>query len=150
MSKLTKDEKYEANVRNGLYMWHFNSSINTVKSIQDAKEGKINVPRYEEKRLRPCPKPPMKSFVIKAVLAELEKKELWRVDLIEQIESGQLEVSQEEFQFLQRTFQLNITHTHSPDINWLLNVLSTLNPITNTSTAATIFQMKNLDPQHVK
>ena len=70
----------------------------------------------------------MKSFVIKAVLAELEKKELWRVDLIEQIESGQLEVSQEEFQFLQRTFQLNITHTHSPDIDWLLNVLSTLNP----------------------
>jgi hypothetical protein len=128
MSKLTKDEKYEANVRNGLYMWHFNSSINTVKSIQDAKEGKMYVPRYEEVRLRPCPKPPMKSFVIKAVLAELEKKELWRVDLIEQIESGQLEVSQEEFQFLQRTFQLNITHTHSPDIDWLLNVLSTLNP----------------------
>jgi hypothetical protein len=58
------------------------------------------VPRYEEVRLRPCPKPPMKSFVIKAVLAELEKKELWRMDLLEQIESGQLEVSQEELQFL--------------------------------------------------
>jgi hypothetical protein len=42
----------------------------------------------------------MKSFVIKAVLAELEKKELWRMDLLEQIESGQLEVSQEELQFL--------------------------------------------------
>jgi hypothetical protein len=38
--------------------------------------------------------------VIKAVLAELEKKELWRMDLLEQIESGQLEVSQEELQFL--------------------------------------------------
>jgi hypothetical protein len=100
MSKLTKDEKYEANVRNGLYMWHFNSSINTDKNIQDAKEGKMYVPRYEEVRLRPCPKPPMKSFVIKAVLAELEKKELWRMDLLEQIESGQLEVSQEELQFL--------------------------------------------------
>jgi hypothetical protein len=34
------------------------------------------------------------------VLAELEKKELWRMDLLEQIESGQLEVSQEELQFL--------------------------------------------------
>ena len=100
MSKLTKDEKYEANVRNGLYMWHFNSSINTVKSIQDAKEGKMYVPRYEEVRLRPCPKPPMKSFVIKAVLAELEKKELWKMNLLEQIESGQLEVLQEELQFL--------------------------------------------------
>jgi hypothetical protein len=100
MSKLTKDEKYEANVRNGLYMWHFNSSINTVKSIQDAKEGKMYVPRYEEVRLRPCPKPPMKSFVIKAVLAELEEKELRRINLLEQIESGKLEVSQKELQFL--------------------------------------------------
>ena len=52
MSKLTKDEKYEANVRNSLYMWHFNSSINTVKNIQDVKEGKMYVPRYEEVRLR--------------------------------------------------------------------------------------------------
>ena len=100
MSKLTKDEKYEANVRNGLYMWHFSSSINTVKNIQDTKEGKMYVPRYVEVRLRPCLKPPMKSFVIKAVLAELEKKELWRMDLLEKIESGQLEVSKEELQFL--------------------------------------------------
>ena len=82
MSKLTKDEKYEANVRNGFYMWHFNSSINTVKNIQEVKEGRMNVPRYEEVRLRPCPKPPLKSFVIKEVLGELERKERWRADLL--------------------------------------------------------------------
>jgi hypothetical protein len=50
--------------------------------------------------------------VIKAVLDELEKKELWRVDLLEQVENGTLEVSQEEFLFLQRVYRLNITHTH--------------------------------------
>ena len=72
MQKLTKEERFEANVRNGFYMRHFNSSINTVKNIQ---EGKLYVPRYEEVRLRPCPKPPLKSFVIKAVQEELEKKE---------------------------------------------------------------------------
>ena len=128
MSKLTKDEKYEANVRNGFNMWHFNSSINTVKNIQEAKEGRLYVPRYEEVRLRPCPKPPLKSFVIKAVLDELEKKEQWRVDLLEQVENGTVEVSRGESQFLQRVYQLNITHTHSPDIEWLLDALSTLNP----------------------
>ena len=82
MSKLTKDEKYEANVRNGFYMWHFNSSINTVKNIQKVKEDRMYVPRYEEVRLRPCPKPPLKSFVIKEVLGELERKERWRADLL--------------------------------------------------------------------
>ena len=44
------------------------------------------------------------------------------------MDNGTLEVSQEEAQFLQRVYRLNITHTHQPDIEWLLNVLSTLNP----------------------
>ena len=75
MSRLSKEEKYEANVRNGLYMWDYTSSINTVKSIQEVKEGYMYVPKYDEVRLKPCPKPPLKSFVIKEVLIELEKKE---------------------------------------------------------------------------
>ena len=128
MQKLTKEERFEANVRNGFYMWHFNSSINTVKNIQEAKEGKLYVPRYEEVRLRPCPKPPLKSFVIKAVQEELEKKEQWRLELLEQVDNGTLETTEEEMQFLQRVYQLNITHTHQPNIEWLLDVLSTLNP----------------------
>jgi hypothetical protein len=90
MSKLSKEDKYEANVRNGLYMWKYNCSINTVKSIQEVKEGKMYVPRYEEVKLRPCPKPPLKCFVIKEVLKELKKKEKWRIDLLSQIELNQI------------------------------------------------------------
>ena len=75
MSRLSKEEKYEANVRNGLYMWHYNSSINTVKSIQEVKEGYMYLPKLDEVRLKPCPKPSLKSFVIKEVLIELEKRE---------------------------------------------------------------------------
>ena len=56
-------------------MWHYNSSINSVKSIQEVKEGYMYVPKYDEVRLKPCPKPPLKSFVIKEVLIELEKRE---------------------------------------------------------------------------
>ena len=82
MAKLSKEEKYEANVRNGLYMWQYNSSINTVKSIQEVKEGKMYVPKYEEVKLRPCPNPSLKSFVINEVLIELDKKEKWRIELL--------------------------------------------------------------------
>ncbi len=32
--------------------------------IKLAEEGKIFVPKFEEVRLGPCPKPPLKSFVI--------------------------------------------------------------------------------------
>ena len=90
MSKLSKEDKYEANVRNGLYMWKYNCSINTVKSIQEVKEGKMYVPRYEEVKLRPCPKPPLKCFVISEVLKELEKKEKWRINLLSEIEMNQI------------------------------------------------------------
>ena len=41
----------------------------------DVKDLKIYVPKYEEVKLRPCPKPPLKCFVINEVLIELEKKE---------------------------------------------------------------------------
>ena len=90
MAKLSKEEKYEANVRNGLYMWKYNCSINTVKSIQEVKEGKMYVPRYEEVKLRPCPKPTLKCFVIIEVLKELEKKEKWRINLLNEIEMNQI------------------------------------------------------------
>ncbi|MFN7881363.1 MAG: hypothetical protein ACK5NI_02770 [bacterium] len=44
------------------------------------------------------------------------------------MDNGTLETTEEEMQFLQRVYQLNITHTHQPNIEWLLDVLSTLNP----------------------
>ncbi len=71
-------------------MWQYSFSINTVNNIQEVKEGKIYIPRYEEVKLRPCPKPPLKSFVINEVLIELEKKEKWRTQLLNKIELNQI------------------------------------------------------------
>ena len=48
-------------------MWAYNASINTVNNIHRVKEGEIWVPMYDEIRLKPCPKPPLKSFVQRAV-----------------------------------------------------------------------------------
>ena len=74
MAKLSKEEKYEANVRNGLYMWQYSCSINTVNNIQEVKEGKMYVPRYEEVKLRPCPKPPLKVLLSMKSLLNLRKR----------------------------------------------------------------------------
>jgi hypothetical protein len=46
------------------------------------KDHKIWVPMYDEVRLRPCPKPPLKNFVLKEVEAALKEKEEWRLQTI--------------------------------------------------------------------
>ena len=128
MSKITKQDKYEINQRNGFYMWAYNSSINTVQNIQMVKDHKIWVPMYDEVRLRPCPKPPLKNFVLKEVEAALKEKEEWRLQTILDLEQGIIENSDEIQKVIKRPFELNLTSNHQPDIEWLLAVLSTLKP----------------------
>ena len=104
--KLSKELKYEANVRNGLYMWHYKCSMNTVQNINLVKQGKIFVPRFEEVKLRPCPKPPLKKFVILEVLKELEiKKQESRVNFNQFANPNQ-----------ECSFHLPITEKQSPDM----------------------------------
>jgi hypothetical protein len=76
-------------------MWAYNSSINTVQNIQLVKDGKIWVPMYDEVRLKPCPKPPLKNFVLKAVEEALQEKEEWRLQMISDLEQGLIESNEE-------------------------------------------------------
>ena len=128
LQKITKQDKYEINQRNGFYMWAYNSSINTVQNIQLVKDHKIWVPMYDEVRLKPCPKPPLKNFVVKAVEAALQEKEEWRLQTISDLELGNIESNDEVQKAIKRPFELNMTGNHQPDIDWLLVVLSTLKP----------------------
>jgi hypothetical protein len=41
---------------------------------------------YEDVRLRPCPKPPLKNFVLKAVENALEEKEEWRLHTMSELD----------------------------------------------------------------
>jgi hypothetical protein len=104
MSKITKQDKYEINQRNGFFMWAYNSSINTVQNIQMVKDHKIWVPMYDEVRLRPCPKPPLKNFVLKEVEAALKEKEEWRLQTILDLEQGIIENSDEIQKVIKRPF----------------------------------------------
>ena len=76
-------------------MWAYNSSINTVQHIQQVKEGKMWVPMYEDVRLRPCPKPPLKNFVLKAVENALQEKEEWRLQTMSELDQGNIDVNEE-------------------------------------------------------
>ena len=128
MQKITKQDKYEINQRNGFYMWGYNSSINTVQNIQLVKDGKIWVPMYDEVRLKPCPKPPLKNFMLKAVEQALQEKEEWRVQTVSDLEQGLIESNEDLQRAIRRPFELSMTGNHQPDIEWLLVVLSTLKP----------------------
>ena len=44
------------------------------------------VPMYEDVRLRPCPKPPLKNFVLKAVENALQEKEEWRLNTMSELD----------------------------------------------------------------
>ena len=88
--KISKEKLYEANVRNGFYMWDYKSSMNTVQNIISVKDGKIFVPKFEDVRLGPCPKPPLKSFVISEVLNELSETFKRRTEMLEQVRKGEI------------------------------------------------------------
>ena len=86
------------------------------------------VPMYDEVRLRPCPKPPLKNFVLKAVENALLEKEEWRLQTISDLEQGNIVPNDELLKAIKRPFELNMTSSHQPDIEWLIVVLSTLQP----------------------
>jgi len=86
------------------------------------------VPMYDEVRLTPCPKPPLKNFVLKAVENALLEKEEWRLQTISDLEQGNIEPNDELLKAIKRPFELNMTSSHQPDIEWLIIVLSTLQP----------------------
>jgi len=67
---------------------------------------------YDEVRLKPCPKPPLKNFVVKAVEAALQEKEEWRLQTISDLELGNIESNDEVQKAIKRPFELNMTGNH--------------------------------------
>ena len=98
----TKAQLYECMQRNGFFMPSISSTLVTVKYMISVKEGEVWCPRYEYVKLRPCPRPPLKSLMIEELHKELE-----------------------EFKEKRNT---GIWDKHEPDVEWLLVSLATLNP----------------------
>jgi len=88
--------------RNGFYLASPNSTLITVQYMLDIKDGVTWCPLYEDVRIRPCPRKPLKQLIIQEVKNELKKKD------------GNLSNW--------------IDEKHQPDVEWLLVILATLNP----------------------
>ena len=98
----SKAYMYECMMRNHWYMPSFSSTLVTVQYMLDIKDSKIWCPRYDYLKIRPCPRRPLKQYILEEVHLELDK-----------------------FNEKRKT---GIDEKHQPDIEWLLVVLATLNP----------------------
>jgi hypothetical protein len=97
----TKAQLYECMQRNGWYMPSESSTMVTVKYMIAIKEGEVWCPRYEYLKLRPCPRPPLKSLIIEELHKELDS-----------------------FKEKRNT---GIWEKHEPDVEWLLISLASIN-----------------------
>ena len=68
----SKSHLYECIQRNGWYLPSLTSTLVTVKYMISIKDGEIWCPRYEYLKMRPCPRPPLKSLLIEELLKELK------------------------------------------------------------------------------
>lgn len=136
-AKMTKQDYYESMLRNRYYLWAFSSNVCTMDNLDDVKQGRLYVPMYDEVHLEPCPRPPLKQFVLHEIKAELAIKERQRLRELQQnqthshdaqqLNQNQVpEGSQEEF-LKRRMYRMNLALHHQPDLAWCLAVLSTLN-----------------------
>lgn len=78
-AKMNKQDYYETMVRNRIFLWSAGSSMCTLDNLTGVMAGWQYAPLYREVRLEPCPKPPLKKFIIQAIQRELAKKEAERL-----------------------------------------------------------------------
>ena len=86
-AKMTKQDYYETMVRNRYYLWAYSSNVCTLDNLDDVKEGRQYAPVYDEVHLEPCPRPPLKQFVLKEIRAELAIKERQRLRELQQAQA---------------------------------------------------------------
>ena len=75
MSKVSSIKEYhEALVRNGIYMPPYASRCITTAYMDKVRAGTVWCPRYVDLKLRPCPHPPVKRVIFRAVTYELNRR----------------------------------------------------------------------------
>ena len=86
-AKMTKLDYYETLVRNRYYLWAYTGNVCTMDNLDEAKEGRLYVPLYDEVHLEPCPRPPLKSFVLQEIRTELAIRVLNRLRELQQMQA---------------------------------------------------------------
>lgn len=94
------EQFHEALVRSGFFLPKIKCSLVNQDYLEGVAKGEIWCPRFEEVRLRPCPRPPTKKHLAQRLILVLEAK--------------------------RKAFNLDLEKL--PDKLWLLAVLATLSP----------------------
>ena len=74
MVQLNRDTLYEIMVRNSWYLPRIKCSAVTVDYMLAVREGQIFCPKFEDIRLKPCPKPPSKD----ELMGYIRRLEAWK------------------------------------------------------------------------
>jgi hypothetical protein len=96
----TRKDYHRALQWNGYYVPKLSSTLCTNDWMERVREGSVWCPMYRDIRLQACPLPPSKKSVIAALQSAVEVNEK----------------------------RLGITEHHQPDLQWALDVLSTMDP----------------------
>ena len=56
-------------------------------NLDEVKEGRLYVPLYDEVHLEPCPRPPLKSFVLQEIRTELAIRERKRLRALQPMQA---------------------------------------------------------------
>ena len=86
-AKMTKQDYYETLVRNRYYLWAYTGNVCTMDNLDEVKEGRLYVPLYDEVHLEPCPRPPLKSFVLQEIRTELAIRERKRLRALQPMQT---------------------------------------------------------------
>ena len=86
-AKMTKQDYYETLVRNRYYLWAYTGNVCTMDNLDEAKEGRLYVPLYDEVHLEPCPRPPLKAFVLQEIRTELAIRERKRLRALQPVQT---------------------------------------------------------------
>ena len=72
----TKEQTFNAMVRNRWFLPKLKSSIVTQDYIKGVREGKLWCPKYDHLKPLPCPDPPSKEILMEEVVKFTAEKEL--------------------------------------------------------------------------
>ena len=96
----TRRHMYQSMIRNSYYLPSFKSSLCSLDYMEKVRSGTVHCPRHAEIRLLPCAAPPTKEFLLAELNRVAQKKGL----------------------------DLGISEKKQPNRDWMLAVLSTMEP----------------------
>lgn len=74
----SKDELYDILTRNRYYLPSPKCQLVTVDYLMEVMQGNVWVPKFPDIRLLPCPKPPIRKYILEELLIAMSKHSTYK------------------------------------------------------------------------